>query len=101
MAERYLNVSSKDLRIGETVSFVGRFDGNHESGVFLSDNLSKLKIINISKHLAGIIEVRGNVTGNNQIECHNYTQWEDEDFDFEFHRKMIQYFKRFPDLASC
>ncbi|CAG9326605.1 unnamed protein product [Blepharisma stoltei] len=100
MADIFTTVQSSDLKVGRLVSIVGRVENSHESGVYISDEKNRVKITNIPRGTTGLIEVRGNVVGNLQIDNQGFTKFTDEEFNFETHRRILDFFKRFPELTS-
>lgn len=96
----YKSALANELSVGERVSLVGKVDGQHDEGVYLSDDVTRIKVKGIPRTTTGIVEVRGLAIDQYEVECESYNEFEDTSFDFSKHAELVKLYKQFPELGA-
>ena len=96
MEESYQICLGNQLAGKRKVTLLGKVTSGIPGGVVLEDNTGSVQVQGVESSVRGIIEVRGLVEGPKSLRCENFTQFDDEDFDFQQHSKLVEFYQRFP-----
>lgn len=83
----------------QKITVVGNVEGTFDRGVIISDSTGKCKVLNVPRNISGLIEVWGEVNRNFEVEVKGFTTFTDSNFDFDSHKQIVEYLRKFQDLS--